>query len=118
MIFARQISDPLTGLVKQLNQATAQHKADKLGSFVVHLGDESIGPRLAELAEKEKVEQTILAFMSEAPKEYQVAKDAEVTVVLYVGRRVKANHAFKKGELGPEQIRRVLADLPMILPKK
>jgi hypothetical protein len=118
MIFAREISDPLTGLVKKINAATEKHKADKLGSFVVFIGDSSIAEKLTELAEKEKVEHTILGFMEEGPKEYKIAKEAEVTVVLYVGRRVKANYAFKKGELGPEPAARILEGLAKILPMK
>jgi hypothetical protein len=118
MIFAREISDPLTGLVKQVNAATAKHKANKLGSFVVFLNDASIADKLSELAKKEKVEHTILGFMEEGPKEYKVAKDADVTVVLYVSRRVKANYVFKKGELGPEQTTKIMADLGKILPMK
>jgi hypothetical protein len=31
---------------------------------------------------------------------------------------VKANHAFKKGELTEKGIDKILADLPKILPKK
>jgi hypothetical protein len=120
MIFARNISDPLTSLVKKLNEATAKSKEKKLGSFVVMLSDEeSMAEKLITLADKERIDQTILGLMESAgPPEFEVAKDAEITVVLYTGRKVKVNYAFKKGKMTAEDISRILADLPKILPEK
>jgi hypothetical protein len=120
MIFAREISDPLTSLVKKINEATVQNKDKKMGSFVVVLSDEdSTAEKLITLAEKEKIDHTILGLMESAgPAEYEVAKDAEITVVLYSERKVKANYAFKKGKLGADDIARIIADLPKILPEK
>jgi len=51
------------------------------------------------------------------PEGYNVARDADVTVVLYRERTVKANHAIKKGELKDTGIKAVVADLPKILEK-
>ena len=47
-----------------------------------------------------------------------VNKEADVTVVLYVDRNVKANFAFKKGELKEKEIEEVVKALPKILPSK
>jgi hypothetical protein len=44
-----------------------------------------------------------------------VAKDADITVVLYTDRMVKANHAFKKGELKDADIEKIVSEVPMIL---
>jgi hypothetical protein len=120
MIFAREISDPLTGLVKKLNEATVKNKGKKLGSFVVFLSDDTgIAEKLIALAEKEKIEHTILGFTEAAgPNAYDVAADAEVTVVLYTGRVVKANYAFKKGKMTADDVTRIVGDLPKILPSK
>ena len=43
------------------------------------------------------------------------AKDADVTVLLYVGRKVKANFAFEKGKLSAAEVEKVLKELPKIL---
>jgi hypothetical protein len=120
MIFAREVSDPLTSLVKKLNEATTKNKDKKLGSFVVMLSDEeSMAEKLITVAEKEKIDQTILGLMESAgPPEFEVARDAEITVVLYTGRKVKVNYAFKKGKMGAEDITRIIADLPKILTEK
>ena len=52
------------------------------------------------------------------PDGFKVAKDAEVTVVLYVDHAVKANHAFAAGQLNDQAAAKILADLPKILPSK
>jgi hypothetical protein len=117
MIFAREISGPLTGLVKQLNEATAKNKNAKLGSFVVFLSDDnSTAEKLIALAEKEKLEHTILGLAeAEGPEGYNVAAEADVTVVLYTGRTTKANFAFKKGKMTAEDVGRIIGDLAKIL---
>jgi hypothetical protein len=45
-----------------------------------------------------------------------VAKEADITVVLYVDRTVKANRAFKKGEMKEKDVDAIIADLSKILP--
>ena len=120
MIFAREISDPLTSLVKKLDAAAAKHSACSLGSFVVFCSDsESLEGKLKELAEKEKLERVVLTIDNPSgPTSYKIAKDADVTVVLYTSHKVKANHAFKKGELKEADADAIVADLAKILPDK
>lgn len=120
MIFAREISDGLTGLVKQIDKATAKNEKAEMGSFVVFLNDEeALKEKLEKLAAKEKIQHTILTIDNPAgPTKYRIAKDADVTIVLYVKGVVKANHAFRKGELKGADVDKVLADLVTILPAK
>ena len=40
MIFAREVSDNLTSLVKKVDAATAKNSACRMGSFVVFLNDD------------------------------------------------------------------------------
>lgn len=119
MVFAREINAPLTSLVKKIDAATAQHSKEKMGSFVVLLSDsEGMDKKLKELAEKEKISKTTLTLDTPAgPSGYNVAKAAEVTVILYVEKTVKVNYAFKKGELNDAAISKIIADLPKILDK-
>lgn len=120
MIFAREVSDPLTSLVKKLDAVTDMNTKAKMGSFVVFLSDkEGLKDQLKELAKKETLKQLVLSIDNPAgPKGYEVAKEADITVVLYTGRNVKANHAFRKGELNDSAIEKILADVPKILEKK
>jgi hypothetical protein len=119
MIFAREVSDPLTSLVKKIDAETIKHKSERMGSFVVFLSDdEGLQNKLKSLAEKQGLKQTVLTIDNPAgPKGYNVAKDADVTVVLYDRRTVKANYAFKKGGLNDKAIERIIADIPKIVPK-
>jgi hypothetical protein len=121
MVFARQTSDPLTSLVKKLDEATGKNRDRKLGSFVVFLSDDaSTAEKLIALAEKDKIGHTILALGEGAagPEGYDVAADAEVTVVLYIGRIVKANYAFRKGKMTADDVIRIVGDLSKIVPAK
>ena len=120
MIFAREVGDSLTSLVKQIDQATAKNSACHMGSFVVFMSDdEKLEKQLKELAKKEKLEHTVLTIDNPAgPKGYDIAKEADVTVVLYTNRTVKANYAFRKGELGPQDVETIVKDISKILPGK
>jgi hypothetical protein len=120
MIFAREISDGLTSLVKKIDEATAQHKDCRMGSFVVFCNDEEgLEQKLKSLAEKEKFKHVVLTIDNPAgPKNYEIAKDAEVTVVLYTKHNVKVNHAFKKGELKAADIDKIVSEVSKILPPK
>jgi hypothetical protein len=120
MIFAREVSDPLTSLVKKIDEATAKNSGCKMGSFVVFLSDdEKLEKKLKEVADKEHLKHTVLSIDNPAgPKAYKVDKDADVTVVLYTNRTVKANHSFKKGGLTDKDVDVIVSDIAKILPEK
>jgi hypothetical protein len=120
MVFARQCSEPLTKLIKRIDEATVKNKDAKMGSFVVFCNDdEGLKDMLAKIAQDQNLKETILAIDNPAgPQKYNVSKDADVTVVLYLDHEVKANYAYKKGELTEKDIEKVVNDLPKILPSK
>lgn len=120
MIFAREVSDSLTSLVKAIDAATVKNSGAKMGSFVVFCNDdEGLKDKLHKLAEKENLKKTILTIDNPSgPSKYEVAKDADVTVVLYYKQKVKVNKAYKKGELTEKEIAGIVADIPKILPEK
>ncbi len=117
MIFAREISDPLTGLVKKIDEATEKNKAAKMRSFVVFLSDdEGLEKKLKEFADEEKIKHTILTIdKPSGPRSYKLSKDADVIVVFYVKKEAKVNYAFKEGELKAADLDKILADLPKVL---
>ena len=111
----------MTSLVKKVDAETAKNSKVKMGSFVVFLtGDEKIPEKLKALGQKEGIKSTILSSMETpaGPEKYKVAKEADVTVILYRKQKVAANHAFKKGELNATAIDAIIADLPKILETK
>lgn len=107
----------MTGLVKKVD---AESKAKGIKSFIVFLNDdEKLGDELKELATKENIKTTVFAIDNVAgPKGYDIAKDADVTVLLYNNRTVEVNHAYKKGELNAKAIDQIVEDMAKIAPKK
>jgi hypothetical protein len=117
MIFAREISDPLTSLVKKLDAEVGKAGKNKMTAFVVYLtNDEKAEGKLKDLASKEGIKNVSLAVLENeaGPPAYKLAKEADVTVVLYKARKVAANHAFKKGEFDDKAVAAVVDDLPKI----
>jgi hypothetical protein len=95
-------------LVKKIDAANAG--ATGMGSFVVFLSDdEGLADKIKSMANKEGIKKTVLTIDNTAgPQGYNVAKEAEVTVVLYNRHDVKSNFAFKKGELNDAAIEKVV----------
>ena len=91
-----------------------------MASYAIFLSDEEdLGKKLKNFAAKEKIKKTSFAIDNPAgPSGYHINKDADVTVLLYVHKNVKANFAFKKGELKQKDIDKILTALPKILPEK
>jgi hypothetical protein len=91
-----------------------------MGSFVVFLSDsEKLGKDLEALAAKEGLKKLVLSIDNPAgPEKYNVAKDADVTVVLYSDHTVRANFSFRRGELTTKGVEQVVASLPKILNSK
>jgi hypothetical protein len=120
LVFAREINDTLTSLVKKLDEAAGKHKDARMGTFVVFCSDEEgLEDKLKKLADKEKLDHVVLTIDSPAgPSKYKISKDAEVTVMLYTRQTVKENYAFKKGDLKEKEIDKIMEDLPKILPEK
>jgi len=120
MVFARECSPELAMLVKKIDACTAKHSDCKMGSFVVFCSnEEGLESKLKKLARENNLKKCVLAIDNPAgPKGYNVAKDADVTVVLYVDRIAKANHSFKKGELKESDVEKILGDVQKILPSR
>jgi hypothetical protein len=120
MVFARQVNEPLLNLLAQLDSATQKNRQQQMGSFVVFLSEDAgLKEQLARAAKERGLKDIVLAIDAPAgPDGFAVSKDADITVVLYNDHVVKANHAFRKGELTAAASEKVLADLPKILTAK
>ena len=117
MIFAREVNAPLASLVKKIDAETVKNDKASMGSFVVFCSDkEDLNKELKAWAKKNEIKECILAIDNVAgPDGYDVAKDAEVTVVLYNKRKVEANFAFRKGELNDQAIEKIVKDVSKIV---
>ena len=116
-IHAREITDDLTSLVSQIDElvspALSRRNPDRTQSFVVFLTDDpdEMEPKLAKLAADKKLKNVPLTlFDGEAGHpDYKIAKDAEVTVLMWTNLRIEQNFAFKKGELNADAVKKVVA---------
>lgn len=107
----------MASLVKKVEEQLQSNS--ELRGFVVILTDdaEATSKELKKLASEHKIEKLPLTVYEgqAGPPGYKIAKDAEVTVHLWVGTQVKANHSFAAGELDEKGIEAVVADIPKIL---
>ena len=114
----------MTGLVKAIDQRldAAGKTARLLGAYVIFVSNaDGLEQRLRGMADNEALKRVNLCIGA-APKNYEVAGDADVTVVIYsVGRRneqhVTANFALRKGELTEEKAFAVVQALSEVLPR-
>lgn len=116
VVFAREASPSVASLLKQLDEATVKNAKAEMGSYAVFCSDkDGLDKALEKLAKDQKLTKLVLAIDNPAgPEKYKIAKDADVTVVLYTNFEVKANHAFRKGELTDAAITKVVADVAKI----
>ena len=118
-VFTRKITDDLTSLVKQIDGVVAKNKEKKMCAFVVLLSDEADADeaKLKELATKHDIKTTPLTVFEgvAGPPNYKIAKDADVTVLMWQRQKVTVNHAFRKDELDKKAIAAVVADTSKIL---
>jgi hypothetical protein len=120
MVFAREVNEPVLALLRKLDEASLTHKDKELGAFAVFLNEENkLRDELTATAKKIDFQRLVVStFAPRGPDGFAVAKDAEVTVVLYTEHEVKANHAFRRGELNAAAVGAIINDLPKILPAK
>lgn len=118
-IFAREITSDLASLVKQIDETISDNKDKKMAGFVVLLTDDpdAAESKLKELAKKQKIEHTPLTVYDgiAGPEHYKIAKDADVTVMMWVGLDVKVNQAFEKGKLNKAAIAKLVKETGKIL---
>ena len=118
-IFARELTDNLASLVKQIDEQVAKNEDKKMAAFVVILAEDAdtVAPKLEALAKKQGIKNVPLTIFDgeSGPGDYKIAKDADVTVLMWKGLSVKANHAFKKGGLDEKAVKAIAADTTSIL---
>jgi hypothetical protein len=86
-------------------------------SVILAVGYQQPRGRLKALARAEDLKACVLAIDNPSgPVAYKVAREADVTVVLYNIRNVKANFAFRKGELNDQAIEKVVGALSKVVP--
>ena len=115
-VFARKTSEPLASLVKQIDKKIGENKA--LKSFVVILTEngEKVTGDLKSMARDAGVKNVPLTIRQDPAglPDYEIAKDADFTVLMWRDHAVKVNHAYK-GALTDQQVSAIVSDIPKLL---
>jgi hypothetical protein len=115
-IQARTITDNLASLVKELN-TIVDSVEDKKGSetkhaFFVYLTNDpdAAEKELETFAEKHQITKIPLTlFDGEAgPPNYEIAKEADVTIMMWKDKEIKVNCAFAADQLDKNAVKSVL----------
>jgi hypothetical protein len=118
-IFAREITDNLASLVKRIDEQVGKNQDKQMCAFFVLLAEDedAAAGKLQELAKKQDIKHVPLTVFdgTAGPPDYNIAKDADVTVLLWRKQTVEANHAFAKGGLDKTGVEAVLGDTSKIL---
>jgi len=112
LIFARALSEPQTYLFEKIDAKLAQNR--DMRGLVVWLSshDDGLPEKLKDLGRMQKLNHLVLTIHDVAgPKAYNVAKEAELTIVLYDKRKVLANHAYRSDEFKYWSVQRVINDI-------
>jgi hypothetical protein len=106
----------LTSLVKQIDKKINENA--KLKSFVVIMTKDAENTKesLKKLAQEASVKEVPLTMIGEkdGPSDYEIASDADITVLMWKDHKVKVNNAFK-GELTEKDIETVMSGIPKLL---
>lgn len=118
-VFTRSLTDDLASLVKQIDTAISENEDASMQGFVVLLTDDPDAAEedLKAFAEKHGIENVPLTVFEgiAGPPNYKVAEEADVTVHLWKGRKVKANFAYGEEGLNEEAVQKIIADTSKIL---
>lgn len=118
-MFARNITGNLTSLVKQIEAVVAKNQKKKMAAFLVHLTDDADASEetLIKLAKKQKIKFTPLTNFDglAGPDVYNIAEEADVTIMMWVGSKVKVNYALRKGKLTKKKVAEIVAQTAKIL---
>jgi hypothetical protein len=115
-VFARATTEHLASLVKQIDQKIGENQ--KLKSFVVLLTKEGDKTKedLKKLAASAGITHVPLTMVQDpvGPPDYEIAKNADFTVLMWKRHKVMVNHAFK-GDLTDTEISTIVADISKVL---
>jgi hypothetical protein len=113
IVFARSLSDPLAQLLSKCDAANAERPKDSMRAWMTVLGEKTVAlDALGKWAKQKGLALPVGVFDDPVgPPSYKLADDADVTVILFVDRRVAANFAFRTGELNDEAVGRVADEI-------
>lgn len=118
-VFTRNTDGQVATLIKQLDGVVGKNQEKDMAAFVVLLADEPESKEgdLKSIAEKHAVTNTPLTTFdgSAGPQNYQLSKDAEVTVMMWVNGKLKVNEVCQAKDLTQDRISTLVGKTSEIL---
>lgn len=118
-IFAREMNDNVASLVKSVDGVVADNKSKDMAAFVVLLTDQPEAQEgdLKAVAKSKGISSTPLTTFDgvSGPPAYKISKDAEVTVMMWVGGKVTVSEEVKASELTAAKINSIVGKTSTIL---
>jgi hypothetical protein len=101
-------------MIKKLDAEIGKVGMEKMGGAVFFLSaEDNIKDTAKGIVEKAGLKNCCVAVDGpKGPASYKIAKDADVTVILYKNHKVVVNHAFEKFD--STCIEKVVADFPKV----
>src|SRR6185369_15797260 len=102
------MSDSLGKLAQGLDKAVLANKTAGLRSWITFLSEDqpTLDPQVAKWGKQQGLSNVSLAIFEnvDGPPAYKLARDADVTVLLFVKQKVVKNFAFRAGELDDKKV--------------
>lgn len=118
-VFTRGTSEELGKMLKELDGLVEKNKEKEMKSFVVLLTDdpEKAEKELIEFAKEHEIKNIPLTYFDgeAGPPEYKIAKEAQMTINMWVKSEVKSNRVVAEKKLDKDTISTILKDTKKIL---
>ncbi len=122
LIFARRLDEPTARLLRNLRDAVQEHKSEKLFGWFVFLSaadarsEAELEQQLEQFARDNGASRLPVSALGdpEGPPGYRIAREADVTVLLFRSGKVLANRAYRAREWNNGAAGRALRDLDSV----
>jgi len=118
-IFAKEMTEEVAQLSKELDNVVAKNRDQKMAGFVVLMSEDpaKAAPALTAAAQKYKISQMPLTTFkgTKGPSGYKINADADVTVMMWVDGKVKVSHGMNKADINKESIAKLVGETKAIL---
>ncbi|HVK15244.1 MAG TPA: hypothetical protein VM597_41275 [Gemmataceae bacterium] len=121
IVFSRDLSAPLAKLLAQCDATVAARPKGELRAWMTVLGEKTVTiDALGQWAKDAGLKSVPTGVFDDpvGPPTYKLAEDAEVTVLLFVDRKVVSNFAFRPGELDDKAVERIADEVGKLGAKK
>jgi hypothetical protein len=121
VIFSRKPSEALGKLITKCDAFVLAQPKDTVQAWMTVLGEKTISlDELAKWSKNAGIKTVPVGVFDDpvGPPTYKLNADAEVTVLLWVNRKVIANFAFRATELDDAAIKKVVDAFPKLIEKK